>query len=259
VPNIRELYTRDKRLLRAILLIVILLNAPVGKYILYPFVIFSTWIHESFHGLAALSIGGGISWLNVYPDGSGLANTIIPLGRFQRAWVASAGYQGTAVTGGIMLMFRRSNISARVGTCVVGLAMLLTCILFVRNAFGLTMLVIMGVILVLASWRLPPFWIGELFALLAATACLNAITSIRVLFFVTEANIGGVVRSSDATTMQEITKINSYVWASAWMILAFWMTSMGVFISIETKEKVRELEEFRGEEDHPLALSSELA
>lgn len=158
-----------------------------------------------------------------------------------------------------MLMFRRSNISARVGTCVVGLAMLLTCILFVRNAFGLTMLVIMGVILVLASWRLPPFWIGELFALLAATACLNAITSIRVLFFVTEANIGGVVRSSDATTMQEITKINSYVWASAWMILAFWMTSMGVFITIETKEKVRELEEFRGEEDHPLALSSELA
>ena len=52
VPTLRELYARDKRLLRAILLIVILLNAPIGRYILYPFAIFSTWIHESFHGLA---------------------------------------------------------------------------------------------------------------------------------------------------------------------------------------------------------------
>ena len=56
VPTIGELFAREKRLLRAILLIVILLNAPVGKYILYPFVIFSTWIHESFHGIAGKSL-----------------------------------------------------------------------------------------------------------------------------------------------------------------------------------------------------------
>ena len=62
VPTLRELYSRDKRLLRAILLIVILLNAPVGQYILYPFMLFSTWIHELFHGLAALSVGGSITW-----------------------------------------------------------------------------------------------------------------------------------------------------------------------------------------------------
>lgn len=211
--------------------------------------------------ITALSIGGKISWLNIYPDGSGLANTIIPVGNFQRAWVASAGYQGTAVAGGIMLMFRRSNIASRVGTCGIGLAMLLSCILFVRNSFGLAVLIPMGILLVLAGWRLPPFWVGELFALLAATACLNAITSIRVLFFVTEATIGGVVRSSDATTMQSVTKIHSSIWAGAWMALAFWMTAMGIFITFETREKTssREaLEEFRGE-DHPLALSTEMS
>jgi hypothetical protein len=62
VPTLRELYSRDKRLLRAIALIVILLNAPVGQYIFYPFMLFSTWIHELFHGLAALSVGGSITW-----------------------------------------------------------------------------------------------------------------------------------------------------------------------------------------------------
>ena len=204
VPTIRELYDRDKRLLRAILLIVILLNAPVGRYLLYPFMLFSTWIHELFHGLAALSIGGQITWLNIYPDGSGLAYTSIPAGVFQRAWVASAGYQSTAIIGGIMLMFRRTNKAARIGTCGIGLIMLVTCIMFVRNAFGLVVLVLMGLGFTVAGWYLPPFWIGELYALIAATVVLNAITSVRVLYFVKESNIGGVTNSSDAMTMQDM-------------------------------------------------------
>lgn len=53
IPTLRELYQRDKRLLRAIVVITIVLNLPgAGKYVLYPFMIFSTWIHETFHGLA---------------------------------------------------------------------------------------------------------------------------------------------------------------------------------------------------------------
>ena len=185
---------------------------------------------------------------------------MIPSGLFQRGWVASAGYQSTAIVGGIMLMFRRSNFAARIGTCGIGLGILLSCILFVRNTFGLVMMPLIGLALVLAGWKLPTFWIGELYALLAATTCLNAITSIRVLFFVTEATIGGVVRSSDATTMQSITKLPYWAWATAWMILAFWMTGLGIFITFETKDKdIEALEEFRGEEDHPLALTTEMA
>lgn len=236
IPTLRDVLERDRRLLRAILAIVILLNAPIGRYILYPFVIFSTWIHELFHGLAALSVDGKIKWLNIYPDGSGLAYTAIPDGTFQRAWVAAAGYQGTAAVGGIMLMFRRTNNGVRAAVCGIGLTMLFTCILFVRNAFGLAVLLLMGVLMSFAGFYLSPFWVGELYALLAATTCLNAITSIRVLFFVTESSIGGVNQSSDAMTMQDVTKIPYQVWALTWMVFAFWMTAMGVFIVLETKE-----------------------
>lgn len=54
VPTIRELWARDKRLLRIIVCIVVLLNVPLGLggFVLYPFVLFSTWIHESFRGMA---------------------------------------------------------------------------------------------------------------------------------------------------------------------------------------------------------------
>jgi len=190
------------------------------------------------HNYLALSIGGSISWLNIYPDGSGLANTIIPSGVFQSAWVASAGYQGTALLGGIMLMLRRtSSAGVRIGTCGTGLAMLASCILFVRNTFGLSMLILMAILLMIAGWKLPSFWVGELYTLLAVTTCLNAISSIRMLYFVTESSIEGVARSSDATVMQNITKIHAWIWASAWLVLACWMTAMGVFITIETNEK----------------------
>jgi hypothetical protein len=60
--------------------------------------------------------------------------------------------------------------------------------------------------------------------------------------------------------MQSITKLPYWAWATAWMILAFWMTGLGIFITFETKDKdIEALEEFRGEEDHPLALTTEMA
>lgn len=241
VPSLRELWARDKRLLRSVILLIVLLNIPQGKYILYPFMIFSTWIHESFHGLAALSVGGKISWLNIYPNGSGLAYTALPVGNLhglRRVWVAGAGYQGTAIVGGIMLIFRRTPLGARIGTAGLGIAILASCALFVRNVFGLVFLTTMGVVLTAAGWKLPPFWVGELYALLAATTCLNAITSIHTLFFVTEQKIGGVVQSSDAMTMEEFTAVPNRVWALIWLVLAFGMTVLGVLVVVETDEEV---------------------
>ena len=257
-PSLRQLFEKDRRLLRSMLAIVILLNVPIGQYVLYPLMLFATWIHESFHGVAALLIGGEIIWLNVFKDGSGLCNTSIPVSNFNRCWVASAGYQGTALVGGVLLMFRRSNLCARIGTCGAGLLMLMTCALYVRNPFGLATLVVLGLLLLILGWKLPPFWVGELFALLASTTCLNAITSIRVLFFVSEAQIGGVVRSSDAVTMQEVTGIHAHVWAGVWMFLSLWATAMGVSVTLETTSNFDSISA-QGGEDHPLALTTELA
>lgn len=234
VPTLSELFDHDKRLIRAILLIVILLNIPYGQYILYPFMIFSTWIHELFHGLAALSVGGKIAWLNIYPNGSGLAYTMIQAGnKFHQGWVACAGYQSTAFVGGIMLMFRRSGRGARVGTIAIGASILLTCILLVRNVFGVVMTFAMGSTLIFAGVKLPKFWVRELYALMSATTCLNAITRVRPLFFVTEATIGGVTITTDAVAMENATGLPYWMWASLWILLGLGMTALGICIVME--------------------------
>lgn len=235
-PSAREVWENDRRLLRAIAAIVLLLNIPYGRYILYPFMIFSTWIHESCHGMAALLVGGKVEWLNIYENGSGLAYTMIPADSyltFRRVVVASAGYTGTAILGGIFLMFRRTRLGPRIGLCGLGISLLLSCACLVRNAFGLTVLVIMGLVFLICGWRLSFFWVGELYALIAASTSMNAITSINVLFGTTSQTIGGEVRSSDAVSVAEQLLLPYWVWASLWFLLALFMTTLGLICVVE--------------------------
>ena len=77
----RESFTRDGRLLLITLLIIVCMNIPIIKWALYPFTIYSTWIHELCHGLAALFAGGSIGKILIFPDTSGLAYTSVPQNR----------------------------------------------------------------------------------------------------------------------------------------------------------------------------------
>ena len=44
--RIKEFMQRDKPLVVGIVAMVLFMNTPYLRYILYPFMIFSTWIHE---------------------------------------------------------------------------------------------------------------------------------------------------------------------------------------------------------------------
>ena len=141
----RESFQRDGRLLIIIVLILICMNIPFIKYALYPFTIYSTWIHEMCHGMAAIISGGSISKLQVFPNGSGLAYTTLRNAN-ARGFVASAGYQGTAVVGFILLIFRRTKRGPRTGTMVLACLMLLSCMIWVRNVFGFAFIFCMGLV-----------------------------------------------------------------------------------------------------------------
>lgn len=238
--SVRGVIERDGRLIRAVAVIAVLMNVPFGKYVLYPFALFSTWIHESCHGLAAILTGGRVEWLKVFPDGSGLALTATSGTRGAVAFVASAGYCGTAVAGGILLLFRRTRNGARIGTASLGLALLVSCGLIVRNAFGLAALILMGVVLLVCAWRLPSRLVGELYALVAAMCSLNAITSITVLFSVQPFEIAGVVRQSDAQVMADQLWLPYWFWAALWILLAVLMSVIGFVFAIEPEQESTE-------------------
>ena len=61
---------------------------------------------------------------------------------------------------------------------------------------------------------------------------------------------GVVTAGSDAVSMQAISKvIPSWAWATIWMLLALYMTTIGICFTIETKENnTQTQEQFQAEE-----------
>src|SRR5258705_9826642 len=88
----------DKLILWFLAGTIVLMNVPYGHYALYPFKLFATWIHESFHGLAAIVTGGSVTSIAINPDTSGLTSSLIPQSTAAAALVSSVGYLGTAGT-----------------------------------------------------------------------------------------------------------------------------------------------------------------
>src|SRR3954466_10077092 len=91
----------DRRLLLAVLaavVVFVLWNIPQLDFILYPFRLFVSYVHESGHGTAAILTGGRFEALQIFSDGSGQALTV----GGSRLVVLPAGYLGAALFGAVL-------------------------------------------------------------------------------------------------------------------------------------------------------------
>ena len=219
---------RDQHVIIAIIVLVGLLNFQEGRYILYPFTIFSTWVHELCHGITAVLLGGQIVSLHIYKDGSGLAYTTSTGENWKRVCIASAGYLGTATLGSIMLLIRRTRLGPTIGLISIGVGILISCILVVRNQFGLLSLPFIGIFLILAGWKLKAKYVRYLYAFLSVTCSLNALTSIKELFQPGVGYVNGEERYSDAHTVADIAGGTYMLYAIIWLIYAIITCCLGI-------------------------------
>lgn len=233
---IQRTLQRERNLIIASVIMVAAMNFSEGRYILYPFKIFSTWVHEMCHGVAAILMGGFIDKLEIFKDGSGLAYTSVN-SSWKRGFVASGGYPGTAVTGCILLLFRRTTLGPTIGTIGIGVSIVLSCILWVRNTWGLYVLSIEGILLILLGWKLPAAILDNLFNFLAATCCLNAVESIQDLFAASEYYVGGeVFSSSDAHTVAEKWGMDYRFWAFLWLWMSVALAAIGICFAFDARQ-----------------------
>ena len=66
--KIQRFFERERTLIFACVVIGFAMNFTEGQYLLYPFKLFSTWVHEMCHGMAAILTGGYIAKINVFRD-----------------------------------------------------------------------------------------------------------------------------------------------------------------------------------------------
>ena len=197
---------------------------PWALFLLYPFKLFTTWVHECGHALMTVLVGGRVASIVIQPDTSGYTQSLVPVGRIARGLVASAGYLGAAVVGCLLMAATRVEKRARLILVSIGAFMLLTLVFWMRNLFGMVVVLAWSAALLTLSRRgnanAPRF----LLSLLAVQVALNSVYDIRVLFLIGR-------RQSDAATMARLFLLPSWVWATSWMLVSvamlaatLWMT-----------------------------------
>jgi hypothetical protein len=197
---------------------------PWAQFLLYPFKLFTTWVHECGHALMTILVGGRVTSITIEPDTSGLTRSLVPAGRVARGLVASSGYLGAAAVGCLLMAATRVKKWAHVILLSLGVCMLFTLVLWMRNLFGFAVVLAWGVALVALARQgignAPRF----LLSLLAIQVALNSVYDIRILFLIDRGQ-------SDAATMARLFLLPSWMWTMAWMLVSvamlggtLWMT-----------------------------------
>lgn len=224
----------DGGILLASLLALALSFFPWGTYFLYPFKLFTTWVHECGHAVAAtlmgFLVGGGVDRLTIHYDTSGLAHYALgSSSRLIRALVASSGYMGASLVGCLLLWAARTSVPARWVFWSLGAMMVLSVLFWVRNFFGVVAVLLMAASLIGISGglsggysgRINTKWLQFGLQFLAVQTALQALFDIRVLFGLSSST------ASDAKTLEEVFFLPAPVWALTWIglsVAAFYWT-----------------------------------
>ncbi|MBC7989888.1 MAG: M50 family metallopeptidase [Luteimonas sp.] len=217
---------------RAILLLVIpitlvvLWQTALGSLLLYPLTILATWFHEMGHGIAAMITGSRFERLLIFPDGSGVAQLLTPIdeSRLQIALIAASGPLGPAVAGALLIIASRKPGSTRTALTVLGAALILSTLIWVRSLTGWVALTALGLAIVALARRGTPPRQRLAIQILGVQACISAWRQFGYLFS-SGGNIGGRLHRSDTEAIADALVLPYWVWGiviSAAILALLW-------------------------------------
>jgi hypothetical protein len=144
-------YSARQLLLVAAVVVFVSMWLPFGQYLVYPFRLFGTFVHETAHALAAVVSGGKVIGMHVNWDTSGLTKT-------QGGWrilISSSGYLGSILLGALLLYLGHRRDWAQPTLIGLGVATLLATFFF--GGYGFALLPLLGLILGVSL-----VWVGRI-------------------------------------------------------------------------------------------------
>jgi len=197
------------------LLIAVVVYAFWSTLAVWPLRVFVVLLHEVSHGLAAVLTGGRIVSIELSPREGGLCTTA-------GGWpfvISSAGYLGSALFGALFLLLgtRGRPRAHRAATGLLGAALVLLTLVWVRSVFGFAYGIAAGVLLLGVARWLPEGASSFALRLLGVTSLLYApwdITSDLIL---------RSVPASDASALARTTGIPALAWGLLWLAASVWI------------------------------------
>ncbi|MBA3868565.1 MAG: M50 family metallopeptidase [Anaerolineae bacterium] len=221
----------DRRLLLAVLaavVVFILWNIPQLDFILYPFRLFVTYVHESGHGTAALLTGGQFRGFEIFGDGSGQAITA----GGSRLFILPAGYLGAALFGAILFYLNNRFHRSRVLAVILGIGLIIYSILFGHIAL-LSLIIgsVFGIALMALGWKGNEYINSFVLNILAILTGLNAVLDVYQLIGNSGTSLGDI-RNDAAAFSAEVFPLPAAFWALLWSLIALIMLGIAVYYGV---------------------------
>lgn len=203
---------------------------PFFRPFLLPLVYYNTHIHELCHALAAVVTGGDVERILVYANGNGVTSVF-----GGSPWLlASSGYVGSAIVGGMLIAGSRTEKGARRTLWTAAGFLLFSLLFFVR---GETIGVVSAI-----SWIAVLFGLGHwlkqdkvIFAaqFLGIQQCITSAHAFLVLLQLTAFTD----QHNDAKLLEDATRIPALVSSVSWLVISAAIVFLTVRHAWSTKPK----------------------
>jgi len=195
---------------------IILWQTALGSLLLYPFTILATWFHEMGHGIAAMLTGRGFERLLIFADGSGVALSLRPADGYRStdALVAASGPLGPAIAGALLIVSSRSPTATRNALAVLGVALIVSTMIWVRSPTGWLVLPALGVAIVALALGLSPPWRRFVIQLIGVQAAISAWKQFDYLFS-PGGTLGGQQQRSDTGAIADVLLLPYWFWGAS--------------------------------------------
>lgn len=224
-------------LIGAAIATMILWQLPWGHQVLYPFSILATWFHEMGHGVAAMLLGGRFETLLLHPSGGGVAQHSgqLWLGPIGRALVSAGGPLGAPLAGyGLLRLSQKRLPRVQLGLFLLGCALLLSVLLWVRTLFGVLAIGAWGIAIALIPLYGAP-WV-QYFALqfLSVQACISTFSRLDYLF-TENCTIEGVSMVSDTGQMAKQLWLPYWFWGVLLAAISLYCVGSGLWRLVRSR------------------------
>jgi len=185
---------------------------------LTPVKVFVVFLHESSHALMALATGGEVKEMRVLLQEAGVVESL----GGSPFWTLMAGYLGSLVFGGVLLIVSSRTGWAKAVATLVGLGMVALTLLYMANGSGFLFGMGFGAALILVGTFLPKVVAEWILRGLGLISCLYAI------YDITSDVLLNPTQESDAHLLAERTGFPPFLsethqtlfWGVLWMVLA---------------------------------------
>jgi len=199
---------------------VVLAYVPFGEYALYPFALLSTWVHEMGHGLTAELVGGEFRRLELYASLGGVAYTARPDNLFAPVLVSAGGLLGPAIAGGAVILLGSRIRTARWVMEGLGVVMIVSAFLFVRNGFGFVATLGLGAAALAVGYYANELVETAVTQFVGIRFCLESLSDVDYMF-TKEFTRAGEVRRSDTQAIAEQLGMTYWFWGAIIAAISF--------------------------------------